>query len=162
MAKEGKIRALAQTTAKRSAAAPDVPPGGCIDRDRACRAQHGATAALACRLFYKFRSWQKVVVMSGGPMVNIAIAFFLFWGVFATVGQVVDAKVEPVVAEVVPCIVPYAEDGRGDRSKRLLDLVMLLLRARTPVTYREVREQFRTLHRREGAHPGADRMHARR
>ncbi len=32
--------------------------------------------------------------------------------------------------------------GRGDRSKRLLDLVMLLLRARTPVTYREVREQF--------------------
>lgn len=35
------------------------------------------------------------------------------------------------------------DDGaRGDRSKRLLDLVMLLLRARTPVTYREVREQF--------------------
>jgi predicted DNA-binding transcriptional regulator YafY len=36
------------------------------------------------------------------------------------------------------------EDGgtRGDRSKRLLDLVMLLLRARTPVTYREVRDQF--------------------
>jgi proteasome accessory factor B len=34
------------------------------------------------------------------------------------------------------------DDGRGDRSKRLLDLVMLLLRARTPVAYREVREQF--------------------
>lgn len=36
------------------------------------------------------------------------------------------------------------DDGhaRGDRSKRLLDLVMLLLRARTPVTYREIREQF--------------------
>ncbi len=34
------------------------------------------------------------------------------------------------------------DDSRGDRSKRLLDLVMLLLRARTPVTYREVREQF--------------------
>jgi proteasome accessory factor B len=31
---------------------------------------------------------------------------------------------------------------RGDRSKRLLDLVMILLRARTPVTYREVRESF--------------------
>jgi len=31
---------------------------------------------------------------------------------------------------------------RGDRSKRLLDLVMILLRARTPVTYREIREQF--------------------
>jgi proteasome accessory factor B len=36
------------------------------------------------------------------------------------------------------------DDGqaRGDRSKRLLDLVMILLRARTPVTYREIREQF--------------------
>jgi proteasome accessory factor B len=32
--------------------------------------------------------------------------------------------------------------GRGDRSKRLLDLVMILLRARTPVTYREIRDQF--------------------
>ena len=31
---------------------------------------------------------------------------------------------------------------RGDRSKRLLDLVMILLRARTPVTYRDIREQF--------------------
>ncbi len=31
---------------------------------------------------------------------------------------------------------------RGDRSKRLLDLVMILLRARTPVTYREIRESF--------------------
>jgi len=32
--------------------------------------------------------------------------------------------------------------GRGDRSKRLLDLVMLLLRARTPVRYREIRERL--------------------
>jgi len=37
-----------------------------------------------------------------------------------------------------------AEEGhaRGDRSKRLLDLVMILLGTRTPVTYREIREQF--------------------
>ncbi len=73
------------------------------------------------RLFYKFRSWQKVVVMAGGPMVNIAIAFFLFWGVFATVGQVVDAKVEPVVAEVVPCIVPADQDGRACTAEELRD-----------------------------------------
>src|SRR5256714_6363070 len=32
--------------------------------------------------------------------------------------------------------------ARGDRSKRLLDLVMILLRARTPVTYRDIRESF--------------------
>jgi proteasome accessory factor B len=39
---------------------------------------------------------------------------------------------------------PKVEDAgaRGDRSKRLLDLVMILLRARTPVTYRDIREQF--------------------
>jgi proteasome accessory factor B len=39
---------------------------------------------------------------------------------------------------------PSKDDSatRGDRSKRLLDLVMILLRARTPVTYREIRESF--------------------
>lgn len=31
---------------------------------------------------------------------------------------------------------------RADRSKRMLDLVMLLLRARAPVTFREIRSQF--------------------
>ena len=35
-----------------------------------------------------------------------------------------------------------APPTRGDRSKRLLDLVMLLLGARQPVTFREIREQF--------------------
>ncbi|HEY5925106.1 MAG TPA: WYL domain-containing protein [Kofleriaceae bacterium] len=37
---------------------------------------------------------------------------------------------------------PEDASTRGDRSKRLLDLVMILLRARTPVTYRDIREQF--------------------
>src|SRR5678815_2101306 len=38
---------------------------------------------------------------------------------------------------------PFAESKeRGDRSKRLLDLVLLLLRARSPVTFRDIREQF--------------------
>lgn len=41
---------------------------------------------------------------------------------------------------------PPSEDGGGgakaDRSKRLLDLVMLLLRARSPVPFRDIREQF--------------------
>lgn len=44
-----------------------------------------------------------------------------------------------------PKLKPKAADdatARGDRSKRLLDLVMILLRARTPVTYRDIREQF--------------------
>ncbi len=37
---------------------------------------------------------------------------------------------------------PEARSPRGDRAKRLLDLVMLLLRNRSPVTFREIREQF--------------------
>ncbi|MGE5182964.1 MAG: helix-turn-helix transcriptional regulator [Acidobacteriota bacterium] len=49
------------------------------------------------------------------------------------------AKLKPKPAKA-----EAAEDAsaRGDRSKRLLDLVMILLRARTPVTYRDIREQF--------------------
>ena len=59
-------------------------------------------------------------------------------------------KARPKVAKKAPAgktgKAPAArgDDGasRGDRSKRLLDLVMILLRARSPVTYREIREQF--------------------
>ena len=39
-------------------------------------------------------------------------------------------------------IVATAPTSRGDRAKRLLDLVMLLLGARQPVTFREIRGQF--------------------
>ncbi len=65
------------------------------------------------RLFYRMAWWKKVIVMAGGPTVNILIAFFIFWGIFATVGQVEDYDVTLVVDEVVPCIVPAAEDGRA-------------------------------------------------
>jgi len=34
------------------------------------------------RLFYRLPWWKKVIVMSGGPMVNLVLAFFLFGGVF--------------------------------------------------------------------------------
>ena len=69
----------------------------------------------ADRLFYKMPSWKKVVVMAGGPSVNIAIAFFLFWGVFSTFGQEVDVVPEvgqPVLASVSECVLPYTEEGR--------------------------------------------------
>ena len=64
------------------------------------------------RLFYKLPWWKKVVVMAGGPSVNIAIAFLILWGLFATVGNSADPVTEPVVDEVSPCVVPYAESGR--------------------------------------------------
>jgi membrane-associated protease RseP (regulator of RpoE activity) len=64
------------------------------------------------RLFYKMAWWRKVIVMAGGPSVNIAIAFFLFWGVFAFYGNPADRAVDagrPVVAAVNDCTIPYEE-----------------------------------------------------
>lgn len=73
----------------------------------------------ADRLFYKLPWWRKVVVMAGGPSVNIAIAFFCFWGVFSIYGNVESYDPEPVVQEVVPCIVPADEDGRACTEQEL-------------------------------------------
>jgi membrane-associated protease RseP (regulator of RpoE activity) len=64
------------------------------------------------RLFYKMPWWKKVVVMAGGPTVNILIAFFVFWGIFATYGNTADPAVDagrPVLAEVSDCVIPYKE-----------------------------------------------------
>jgi membrane-associated protease RseP (regulator of RpoE activity) len=64
------------------------------------------------RLFYKMTWWKKVVVMAGGPTVNLLIAFFLFWGVFALHGVEGDPEVnpgQPVVSQVSECLIPYAE-----------------------------------------------------
>lgn len=67
------------------------------------------------RLFYKMASWKKIVVMAGGPTVNLAIAFFVFWLVFATYGvkSIEVAPGAPVVSEVSQCVLPYAESGRA-------------------------------------------------
>ncbi|MDT9593855.1 site-2 protease family protein [Nocardioides zeae] len=67
----------------------------------------------APRLFYRLPWWKKVVVMAGGPMVNVAIAFFIFAGVFATYGNPNDVRTSPTVAAVSPCVVPYDESGRA-------------------------------------------------
>jgi len=75
----------------------------------------------ADRLFYKMSWWKKVIVMSGGPTVNLLIAFFLFWGVFATFGNVERIDVKPVVDEVAPCIVPASEDNRACTAEELRD-----------------------------------------
>ncbi|GAA4117905.1 site-2 protease family protein [Nocardioides fonticola] len=67
------------------------------------------------RLFYKMASWKKIVVMAGGPTVNLLIAFVVFWIVFATYGvKTLDvAPGAPVVAEVSQCVLPYTEEGRA-------------------------------------------------
>lgn len=73
------------------------------------------------RLFYKLSWWKKVIVMSGGPTVNVLIAFFLFWAIFATMGNPGDVRREPVVDEVQGCIVPLDETDRACTEQELRD-----------------------------------------
>ena len=61
------------------------------------------------RLFYRLPWWKKVIVMAGGPMVNIAIAFSIFVLLFATYGNPRDQVVEPTVAAVPECVIPVEE-----------------------------------------------------
>jgi membrane-associated protease RseP (regulator of RpoE activity) len=66
------------------------------------------------RLFYRMAWWKKVIVMAGGPSVNIAIAFLIFAGVFATYGNLSDPKpYQPVVSTVVDCVLPATEADRA-------------------------------------------------
>ncbi|MFD7075114.1 M50 family metallopeptidase [Nocardioides sp. NPDC059952] len=70
------------------------------------------------RLFYKMAWWKKVIVMAGGPTVNIAIAFFVFWGVFGIYGvheNVVDEG-HPVVSSLQECLLTWEDQGRECRA----------------------------------------------
>ena len=68
------------------------------------------------RLFYRMPWWKKVVVMSGGPTVNLLIAFFIFSAVFAGYGNPSDLRINPVVDTVQACVVPASETGRICRA----------------------------------------------
>ncbi|WP_210648620.1 RIP metalloprotease [Nocardioides sp. SYSU D00065] len=68
------------------------------------------------RLFYRLPWWKKAIVMAGGPMVNIAIAFSLFVLLFATYGNPRDEIVEPTVAAVPACVIPVEEMPRDCTS----------------------------------------------
>jgi membrane-associated protease RseP (regulator of RpoE activity) len=62
------------------------------------------------RLFYKLPWWKKVVVMSGGPMVNLVIAFVLFAGIFGLHGIYEPTTTVSVVSK---CVVPAEDEGRA-------------------------------------------------
>jgi len=67
------------------------------------------------RAFYRLAWWKKVIVMAGGPTVNLLIAFVIFSFVFGIHGlQSLEALPgKPVVEEVSKCVIPYAESGRA-------------------------------------------------
>ncbi|MBM9461312.1 site-2 protease family protein [Nocardioides sp. zg-536] len=73
------------------------------------------------RLFYKLPWWKKVIVMAGGPSVNILIAFGIFAAVFATYGNAADPAVDTTIAEVQACVIPAEEDGRPCTAEELVE-----------------------------------------
>src|SRR3954447_6522868 len=64
------------------------------------------TPADADRLFYRMAWWKKVVVMAGGPTVNLLIAFGIFASIYASYGNPSDVRADagrPVVDFVAAC-----------------------------------------------------------
>lgn len=55
------------------------------------------------RLFFQKKTWQKLIIMAGGPTMNLLLAFVIFWGVSGLYGT---ARPQPVVQEVAQCVVP--------------------------------------------------------
>lgn len=64
------------------------------------------------RLFYRLPWWKKVVVMAGGPTVNLLIAFCLFAGIFGLYGT---NEPTTTVGAVSRCVIPGQEAGRACR-----------------------------------------------
>lgn len=96
-------------------ARPSARPGGWLTRmAEEARAVEYAdiTAADRGRLLYEKKTWQKIVVMLGGPLMNILIAFAIFLGINLTHG-VPTATLR--VAAVSECAVPV---DRADRTCR--------------------------------------------
>jgi membrane-associated protease RseP (regulator of RpoE activity) len=58
------------------------------------------------RLFYRMAWWKKVVVMAGGPTVNLAIAFTIFAFLFATYGNPSQPQLHTTVDVVEHCVIP--------------------------------------------------------
>ncbi len=65
------------------------------------------------RVFYRKAWWKKLIVMLGGPAMNVLIAAVLAGGVLMLYGNPNKPELRPVVSEVSACVIPVAD---GDRS----------------------------------------------
>lgn len=55
------------------------------------------------RLFFQKRTWQKLIVMASGPLMNVFLAFLILWGVLGIHGTY---RPQPVVNSVAECVIP--------------------------------------------------------
>ena len=70
------------------------------------------------RLFYRLPWWKKVIVMAGGPMVNLVLAFALFGAVFMIYGAPV---ITTTVDEVSDCVVAVTPENRDQPQRKCTD-----------------------------------------
>jgi membrane-associated protease RseP (regulator of RpoE activity) len=66
------------------------------------------------RLFYQKKSWQKLIIMAGGPLMNILLAFLILLGVTATYGV---NRSQLTIAGVPECIVAADATDRSCAGK---------------------------------------------
>jgi membrane-associated protease RseP (regulator of RpoE activity) len=64
------------------------------------------------RVFYRKAWWKKLIVMLGGPAMNVLIAAVLAGAVLMIYGNPTEPELRPVVSEVSACVIPVAD---GDR-----------------------------------------------
>ncbi len=65
------------------------------------------------RLVYQQATWKKIIIMLGGPMMNILLAFLIFLGINLAHGSYVAT---PTVAAVSQCVVPQDRQEQGCRD----------------------------------------------
>jgi membrane-associated protease RseP (regulator of RpoE activity) len=70
------------------------------------------------RLFYKLPWWKKVIVMAGGPTVNLVLAFLLFGAVFMIHGAPVTTT---TIDEVSDCVIAATPENVNEAQRKCTD-----------------------------------------
>ncbi len=69
------------------------------------------------RVFYRKAWWKKLIVMLGGPVMNVLIAAVLAGAVLMLYGNPAEPELRPVVSEVSECVIPVADGSRACTSE---------------------------------------------
>ncbi|WP_205856467.1 M50 family metallopeptidase, partial [Phytoactinopolyspora endophytica] len=62
------------------------------------------------RVFYRKAWWKKLIVMLGGPAMNVVLALLLAGGVLMTFGNPEKPVLAPTVSQVSECVIPASEE----------------------------------------------------
>ena len=88
-----------------------IPLGGYV-KITGMSPEEDLTPEVAERAYYRQKVWKRIVVIAAGPAVNIALAFLILWGLYATTTL---TFAQPVVEQVVKGSPAAAVLKPGDR-----------------------------------------------